>query len=111
MRNVSWEGPQSASETLEEHGGVGLSGTRSVPTTSSTWTMITTPSTQYWRRTRLSIRIENTRSRARLKCGVQKIQCKFKQDIPDMGHLDGGSERDVRVYRLSALPNIEDAVR
>ena len=28
---------------------------------------------------------------------MQKIQCKFKQNIPDMGHLDGGSERDVRV--------------
>ena len=33
---------------------------------------------------------------------MQKIQCKFKQDIPDMGHLDGGSERDVRV-RCSML--------
>lgn len=28
---------------------------------------------------------------------MQKIQCKFTKDIPDMGHLDGGSERDVRV--------------
>ena len=26
----------------------------------------------------------------------QKIQCTFKVDIPDMGHLDGGNERDVR---------------
>lgn len=26
----------------------------------------------------------------------QKIQCTFKIDIPDMGHLDGGNERDVR---------------
>ena len=25
----------------------------------------------------------------------QKIQCTFKHDIPDMGHLGGGSERDV----------------
>ena len=25
----------------------------------------------------------------------QKIQCTFKVDIPDMGHLDGGNERDV----------------
>lgn len=25
----------------------------------------------------------------------QKIQCTFKVDIPDMGHLDGGKERDV----------------
>lgn len=27
---------------------------------------------------------------------TQKIQCTFKVDIPDMGHLDGGHERDVR---------------
>jgi hypothetical protein len=27
---------------------------------------------------------------------AQKIQCTFKVDIPDMGHLDGGHERDVR---------------
>ena len=27
----------------------------------------------------------------------QKIQCTFKVDIPDMGHLDGGNERDVRL--------------
>ena len=26
---------------------------------------------------------------------LQKIQCTFKVDIPDMGHLDGGNERDV----------------
>ena len=26
----------------------------------------------------------------------QKIQCTFKVTVPDMGHLDGGSERDVR---------------
>ena len=32
---------------------------------------------------------------------TQKIQCTFKVDIPDMGHLDGGHERDVR----TALPN------
>ena len=25
----------------------------------------------------------------------QKIQCTFKVDVPDMGHLDGGNERDV----------------
>ena len=31
----------------------------------------------------------------------QKIQCTFKVDIPDMGHLDGGNERDVR--RLGLL--------
>jgi hypothetical protein len=35
-----------------------------------------------------------------LRYAMQKIQCKFKQDIPDMGHLDGGSERDVGVYRV-----------
>jgi hypothetical protein len=27
---------------------------------------------------------------------AQKIQCTFKVDIPDMGHLDGGREPDVR---------------
>jgi hypothetical protein len=27
---------------------------------------------------------------------AQKIQCTFKVDIPDMGHLDGGHEPDVR---------------
>ncbi|OBZ71902.1 DNA replication complex GINS protein PSF3 [Grifola frondosa] len=26
----------------------------------------------------------------------QKIQCTFKVDIPDMGHLDGGKERDIK---------------
>jgi hypothetical protein len=25
----------------------------------------------------------------------QKVQCTFKQDIPGMGHIGGGSERDV----------------
>ena len=25
----------------------------------------------------------------------QKIQCTFKVDVPGMGHLDGGNERDV----------------
>ena len=38
----------------------------------------------------------------RLACKIyptstQKIQCTFKVDIPDMGHLDGGHERDVRL--------------
>lgn len=28
---------------------------------------------------------------------TQKVRCTFKVDIPDMGHLDGGHERDVRV--------------
>ena len=26
----------------------------------------------------------------------QKIQCTFKKEIPNMGHLAGGNERDVR---------------
>lgn len=26
----------------------------------------------------------------------QKIQCTFKVDVPDMGHLDGGKAGDVR---------------
>lgn len=33
----------------------------------------------------------------------QKIQCTFKVDIPDMGHLGGGNERDVLFTRLSPL--------
>ena len=28
----------------------------------------------------------------------QKIQCTFKVSVPDMGHLDGGSERDVKAF-------------
>ena len=40
---------------------------------------------------------------------AQKIQCTFKVDIPDMGHLDGGHERDVRiegpVERVAFLPH------
>lgn len=27
---------------------------------------------------------------------AQKIQCTFKVDVPDMGHLGGGADRDVR---------------
>lgn len=27
----------------------------------------------------------------------QKLLCTFKVAIPDMGHLDGGNERDVRI--------------
>jgi hypothetical protein len=34
---------------------------------------------------------------------TQKIQCTFKVDIPDMGHLDGGHERDVRMPCANAL--------
>jgi GINS complex subunit 3 len=29
---------------------------------------------------------------------LKKIQCTFKYDIPDLGYLSGGSERDVRVF-------------
>ncbi|TFY72095.1 hypothetical protein EVG20_g892 [Dentipellis fragilis] len=41
----------------------------------------------------------------------QKIQCTFKVDIPDLGHLDGGNERDVGplfqqcVCTLTAAPD------
>ena len=35
---------------------------------------------------------------------TQKIQCTFKVDIPDMGHLDGGRERDVRTPCEKTLP-------
>ena len=37
----------------------------------------------------------------------QKIQCTFKVDIPDMGHLDGGNERDVRETALRPEPFTE----
>lgn len=37
----------------------------------------------------------------------QKIQCTFKVDIPDMGHLDGGNERDVRETALRPKPFTE----
>jgi len=30
----------------------------------------------------------------------QKVQCTFKQEIHGMGHLAGGSERDVRLDQL-----------
>ncbi|KAH7904454.1 hypothetical protein BJ138DRAFT_1166467 [Hygrophoropsis aurantiaca] len=32
----------------------------------------------------------------------QKIQCTFKVDVPDMGHLGGGSDRDIK--SLSKVP-------
>ncbi|KII95381.1 hypothetical protein PLICRDRAFT_34229 [Plicaturopsis crispa FD-325 SS-3] len=32
----------------------------------------------------------------------QKIQCTFKIDVPDMGHLGGGDERDIKA--LSKIP-------
>ncbi|KAI0248699.1 GINS complex Psf3 component [Lactifluus subvellereus] len=34
----------------------------------------------------------------------QKIQCTFKVDIPDMGHLDGGRERDIKAQSKIQLP-------
>ncbi|KAF9449924.1 hypothetical protein P691DRAFT_702381 [Macrolepiota fuliginosa MF-IS2] len=34
----------------------------------------------------------------------QKIQCSFRQKIPDMGHLGGGSERDARQSQKVQLP-------
>ncbi|KAH9062208.1 GINS complex, Psf3 component [Lactarius vividus] len=34
----------------------------------------------------------------------QKIQCTFKVDIPDMGHLDGGHERDIKAQSKIQLP-------
>ncbi|KAI0068899.1 GINS complex Psf3 component [Artomyces pyxidatus] len=34
----------------------------------------------------------------------QKIQCTFKVDIPDMGHLDGGNERDIKAQSKIQLP-------
>lgn len=37
----------------------------------------------------------------------QKIQCTFKVDIPDMGHLDGGNERDVSCNTTDLLRRAE----
>lgn len=34
----------------------------------------------------------------------QKIQCTFKVPVPDMGHLDGGNERDVKVQSKIQIP-------
>lgn len=34
----------------------------------------------------------------------QKIQCTFKTDIPDMGHLDGGTERDIKALSKIQIP-------
>ncbi|KAI9428821.1 GINS complex Psf3 component [Lactarius indigo] len=34
----------------------------------------------------------------------QKIQCTFKVDIPDMGHLEGGHERDIKAQSKIQLP-------
>jgi len=34
----------------------------------------------------------------------QKIRCTFKVDIPDMGHLDGGHERDIKAQSKVQLP-------
>ena len=40
----------------------------------------------------------------------QKIQCTFKVSVPDMGHLDGGSERDVRTPAHRHRHSSHDAV-
>lgn len=34
----------------------------------------------------------------------QKIQCTFKVDIADMGHLDGGTERDIKALSKIQVP-------
>ncbi|PCH41607.1 GINS complex Psf3 component [Wolfiporia cocos MD-104 SS10] len=34
----------------------------------------------------------------------QKIQCTFKIDIPDMGHLDGGNEHDIKALSKAQIP-------
>ncbi|KAG1715943.1 hypothetical protein ID866_1232 [Astraeus odoratus] len=35
---------------------------------------------------------------------MQKIQCTFKVDIPDMGHLGGGTERDIKALTKVPIP-------
>ncbi|KAG1724384.1 uncharacterized protein EDB91DRAFT_1170963 [Suillus paluster] len=34
----------------------------------------------------------------------QKIQCNFKVDIPDMGHLTGGSDHDIKSLSKAPIP-------
>ncbi|TDL29469.1 GINS complex, Psf3 component, partial [Rickenella mellea] len=34
----------------------------------------------------------------------QKLQCTFKIDIPDLGYLDGGAERDIKALSKLQLP-------
>ncbi|KAF8665751.1 hypothetical protein AX16_000199 [Volvariella volvacea WC 439] len=34
----------------------------------------------------------------------QKIQCTFKRDLPDLGHLGGGSERDIKEGSKIPIP-------
>ncbi|THH03588.1 hypothetical protein EW145_g6162 [Phellinidium pouzarii] len=34
----------------------------------------------------------------------QKIQCTFKIDIPDLGYLDGGADRDIKALSKLQLP-------
>ncbi|KAE9410259.1 hypothetical protein BT96DRAFT_961739 [Gymnopus androsaceus JB14] len=34
----------------------------------------------------------------------QKVQCKFKHRIPEMGHLGGGSERDITAQSKRQIP-------
>ncbi|RDB23139.1 DNA replication complex GINS protein PSF3 [Hypsizygus marmoreus] len=36
--------------------------------------------------------------------GNQKIQCVFKQDLPNLGHLGGGSERDIAALSKIQIP-------
>ncbi|KAL5476509.1 PSF3_1 [Sanghuangporus weigelae] len=34
----------------------------------------------------------------------QKVQCTFKTDVPDLGYLDGGSDRDIKASSKLQLP-------
>ncbi|EJD01215.1 GINS complex, Psf3 component [Fomitiporia mediterranea MF3/22] len=34
----------------------------------------------------------------------QKVQCTFKVDVPDLGYLDGGSDRDIKALSKLQLP-------
>ncbi|PIL36702.1 hypothetical protein GSI_00391 [Ganoderma sinense ZZ0214-1] len=34
----------------------------------------------------------------------QKIQCTFKVDVPDMGHLDGGKVGDIKALSKVQIP-------
>ena len=55
-------------------------------------------------RTRYSSYLTQTRLCVHATSSTQEIQCTFKVDIPDMGHLDDGHERDVRVQIILLTP-------
>lgn len=58
------------------------------------WTTIISPSMLFWLKTKYYPRVICP---YQSHLWHQKIQCNFTQEIPEMGHLGGGSERHVRL--------------